>query len=88
MYRDIGDVELSMSDFKGTLVVMMRFDIPVHASMYQTVLKEKGAVTPDDIILTEEQNYLTNADNYLDLMGDHVSEVSFDFLPEKGLEDE
>jgi len=71
-----------MSDFKGTLVVTMRFDIPVHASMYQTVLKEKGVVTPDDIILTEEQNYLDNADNYLEVMGDHVTEVAFDFLPE------
>jgi hypothetical protein len=78
-----------MSDFKGTLVVTMRFDIPVRAGMYQTVLKEKGVVTPDDIIRIEEQNYLDNADDYLEIMGDHVSEVSFDFLPEsKGVKRE
>ena len=70
-----------MSDFGGTLVVTMRLEIPVRAAMYQTVLKEKGVVTPDDIILIEEQNYLANADDYLDIMGDHVVEVSFDFLP-------
>jgi hypothetical protein len=73
-----------MSDFAGTLVVNLRFEIPVCASMYQTVLKEKGVVTPDDIILTEEQNYLANADNYLDVKGDYVTEVSFDFQPKKG----
>lgn len=75
-----------MSTLRGTLLVTMRFEIPVSAPMYQTVINEKGVVTPDDIVLAEEQNYLANMDNYLDLMGDHVSEVEFDFLPgTKGL---
>lgn len=68
-----------MSDLKGKLVVTVRIEIPVNEHQYTLVKREKGEVTPADIIAAEEQNYLANVDDYLNLVGDYITEVEFTF---------
>lgn len=67
-----------MSDLRGNLIVTMRFAIPVNERMYP-ILQRDGIVRVEDIVAAEEQNYLANVDNYLDLVGDYITEVEFSF---------
>jgi len=68
-----------MDVLKGKLIVTMRFEIPVSEHMYPLVKEARGEVRVEDIVAAEEQNYLANVDNYLDLVGDYISEVEFSF---------
>jgi len=68
---------------KGKLVVAMRFEGPVSERMYAATLRDKGAVTVEDILSVEEQNYLADNDTYLSAILEHVTEVSFSFEPTK-----
>jgi hypothetical protein len=68
-----------MEALKGNLIVTMRFEIPVGDHMYPRIKAVQGVVHPADIVAAEEQNYLANVDNYLDLVGDHITEVEFSF---------
>lgn len=67
-----------MSILKGSLIVTMQFAIPVNENMYP-ILQAKGDVRKEDIVAAEEANYLANVDNYLDIVGDYVTEVEFSF---------
>ena len=68
-----------MNDLRGKLVVTLRIEIPVNEHQYPLVKREKGTVTVADIVAAEEQNYLDNTDDYLNLVGDYVTEVDFSF---------
>lgn len=68
-----------MNDLRGKLIVTMRIEIPVNEHQYPLVKRDKGEVTPADIVAAEEQNYLANIDDYLTLVGDYVTEVEFFF---------
>ena len=68
-----------MKDLRGNVIVTVRFEIPVSESLYPRVKDMKGKVLPEDIVAAEEQNYLDNTDNYLDIVGDHITEVGISF---------
>lgn len=68
-----------MEHLKGNLIVTVKLVIPVNEHQYALVKRDKGVVTPGDIIAAEEDNYLANSDDYLMIMGDYVSEVEFTF---------
>jgi hypothetical protein len=68
---------------KGKLKVTMEFEVPVSEDFYPEI-KKKNAImrmemTGRQIIRAEEENYTADPDNYLDVLGDHVTSVSFDF---------
>jgi hypothetical protein len=68
-----------MNDLRGKLIVSIKIEIPVNEHQYALVKREKGTVTVADIVAAEEQNYLNNIDEYLTLVGDHITEVDFSF---------
>jgi hypothetical protein len=68
-----------MEPLRGRLVVTMKFEIPVSEEMYPRIKQTRGYVLKEDIVAAEEQNYLANVDNYLDLVGDYITEVEFAF---------
>lgn len=69
-----------MSDhLSGSVIVTMRFEIPVNELQYPRIKEVYGEVRPGHIVAAEEQNYLANVDNYLDLVGDHITEIDFSF---------
>lgn len=72
---------------RGKLKVTMEFEIPVNEDQYP-VLQRKGEVTAEDVIAAEEDNYLNHIDDYLVMLEEHVTEVSFDFEPSKERWDE
>jgi hypothetical protein len=67
-----------MNKLRGTVVVIMRFEIPVNEEMYPLVARE-GEVTPEDIVAAEEQNHLADPDSYLDAIGQFIKEVDISF---------
>jgi hypothetical protein len=70
---------------KGKLKITMVFEVPVSESLYPQIQKQNAILrkemTPRQILDAEEENYLHHVDDYLDTIGEHVTEVSFDFLP-------
>ena len=68
-----------MNELRGKLIVTVKIEIPVNEHQYALVKREKGEVTVPDIVAAEEQNYLNNIDDYLILVGDHITEVDFSF---------
>ena len=68
---------------RGKLKITMVFEVPVNEDMYPAIQKQNAIfrqeMTPKQILDAEEQNYLNHVDDYLDTVGDHISEVSFDF---------
>jgi len=72
---------------RGKLKVTMEFEIPVNEDMYPA-LQRVGGVTAEALIAEEEGNYLNHIDDYLVMLEDNVTEVSFDFEPSKERWDE
>jgi len=69
-----------MSEYlSGSLLVTMRFEIPVNELQYPRIKEVYGEVRPEHIVAAEEQNYLNNVDNYLELVGDHITEIDISF---------
>jgi hypothetical protein len=69
---------------KGKLQVTMRFEVPVSEDMYPEIKKTntrlRQGMSERQILRAEEENYINDPDNYLDVLGDHIASVSFDFV--------